>query len=447
MREAALVATFDDAGTEIRDGSVFITDGAIAAVGPAAALPQTADRVIDARNLVVLPGLVNTHHHFTQTLTRAIPRAQDAALFDWLTTLYPIWARMDAHAVRTSTAVAIAELMLSGCTTASDHTYLWPDGTSLDDQIAVARTFGFRFHAARGSMSIGQSRGGLPPDDVVEDEAAVLRDSQRLIETYHDPKRFAMTRIVLAPCSPFSVSAELMRESAALARSYGVHLHTHLCETLDEERFCLERYGRRPVELAEDLGWIGTDVWHAHMVHLNPAEIARLGGSQTGAAHCPTSNMRLSSGISPVRAMQAAGMRVGLGVDGSASNDSSHLLAETRMALMLQRIGNDATALSARAALRLATRGGAAVLGRDDIGALAPGMAADVIGVRIDTLAMAGAAVHDPLASLVFTLPVNVELSVINGDVRIAGGELSGVDLPALVAAHNVCARKMWAAT
>jgi 8-oxoguanine deaminase len=418
---------------------VFIDGRAIAAVGRADELPQTADRVLDARNLVVLPGLVNTHHHFTQTLTRAVPRAQDAGLFDWLVTLYPIWSRIGADAVRVSTAVAIAELLLSGCTTASDHTYLWPAGTSLDDQIAVAREFGLRFHAARGSMSIGESLGGLPPDDVVENEAAILRDSQRLIETHHDSARFAMTRIVLAPCSPFSVSLDLMRESAALARDYGVHLHTHLGETLDEERFCQERYGRRPVELAEDLGWIGDDVWHAHMVHPNAAEIDRMGSTRTGAAHCPSSNMRLGSGIAPVGAMVAAGMRIGLGVDGSASNDSSHLLAEARTAMLLQRVGGNPAAQCARSVLRLATRGGAAVLGRDDIGA------ADLIGVRIDTLAMAGAAVHDPLAALVFTAPPTADLSVIDGRIRIERGELVGVDIAGLVAAHNAHARALFA--
>jgi 8-oxoguanine deaminase len=438
------VAAFDAGEREIRGGSVFIADRAIAAVGPAAELPQAADRVIDARNLVILPGLVNTHHHFTQTLTRAVPRAQDAGLFDWLVALYPIWARIDTRALRASTAVAIAELMLSGCTTASDHTYLWPAGTALDDQIAVAREFGLRFHAARGSMSIGGSSGGLPPDSAVEDERAILRDSQRLIETYHDPERFAMTRIVLAPCSPFSVSPDLMRESAALARSSGVHLHTHLCETLDEERFCVQRYGRRPVELAEDLGWVGPDVWHAHMIHPSPAEIERLGRTRTGAAHCPNSNMRLGSGIAPLRAMAAAGMRLGLGVDGSASNDASHLLGEARAAMLLQRVGGDPAALTARDVLRLATRGGAAVLGRDDIGALEPGMAADLIGVRIDTLAMAGAAVHDPLAALVFTAPPAVDLSVIDGRVRIRDGLLAGVDLPALIAEHNRCARGLF---
>lgn len=406
-------------------------------------MPATADRVIDGRNLVVLPGLVNTHHHFTQTLTRALPAAQDAELFDWLTVLYPIWSRLDAAALRASTAIAIVELLLSGCTTASDHTYLWPKGTSLDDQIAVARELGLRFHAARGSMSIGESRGGLPPDSVVEDEAEIIRDSQRLIQTYHDAERYAMTRIVLAPCSPFSVSTDLMRESIALARSYGVHVHTHLCETLDEERFCLARYGRRPVELVEDLGWVGPDVWHAHMVHLSPAEIGRLGAARTGAAHCPSSNMRLASGIAPLGAMVAGGMRVGLGVDGSASNDCSHLLGEVRAAMLLQRVDAQASALSARAALRLATRGGAAVLGRDDIGMLAPGMAADLIGFRTDTLGMAGAAVHDPLAALVFTRPAAVDLSVIDGRVRVERGVLAGVDLPALIATHNAAARAL----
>ncbi len=422
---------------------MYIEDRAIVAVGPAAELPQRADRIIDAHNLVLLPGLVNTHHHFTQTLTRAVPRAQNAGLFDWLVTLYPIWARIDRTAMRVSTAVAIAELLFSGCTTAADHTYLWPNGTTLDDQIQVAREFGLRFHAARGSMSIGESLGGLPPDSVVEDEATILRDSQRLIETFHDPERFAMTRIVLAPCSPFSVSLTLMRESAALARDYGVHLHTHLCETLDEERYCIDRYGRRPVELAEELGWIGPDVWHAHMVHLSAAEIERLGSSQTGAAHCPSSNMRLGSGIAPLAAMRSSGMRLGLGVDGSASNDASHLLAEVRAAMLLQRVDAGAAALSARQALWMATRGGAAVLGRDDIGAIAPGMAADVIGVRLDTLAMAGAAVHDPVAALVFSAPSTVDLSVIDGRVRIDAGILQGVELSALIAAHNDAARAL----
>ncbi|MGB8267598.1 MAG: 8-oxoguanine deaminase [Candidatus Velthaea sp.] len=445
VRDAALLATFDDAGRELPGASLFVRDGVIEAIGPAAELPAQADRIIDASALVVLPGLINTHHHFYQTLTRNVPAAQDAKLFDWLTTLYPIWARMDAEAIRVATAVAIAELMLSGCTTASDHTYLWPNGARVDDQIEIARTMGFRFHAARGSMSIGRSKGGLPPDSIVEDEDAILADCERVIGAYHDPARYAMTRIVLAPCSPFSVSDTLMRESVVLARKHGVHSHTHLAETRDEEAFCLERYGRRPVELAEDLGWVGDDVWHAHMVWPSADEVGRLGRTRSGVAHCPTSNMRLGSGVAPLRALVDAGARVGLGVDGSASNDGSHLLAEARQALYLARVREAPAAFTAREILRIATRGGAAVLGRDDVGFLAPGMAADFIGLRIDTLPMAGAAVHDPLAAIVFTQPATVDLNVIAGRVRVLGGALEAMDIETLVATHNRIARRLLA--
>ncbi|MBA3336814.1 MAG: 8-oxoguanine deaminase, partial [Chloroflexia bacterium] len=337
ITNAALLATMDDAGTRIAGGGVYIVDNVIERVGPSAELPSIADRVIDARAMVILPGLVNTHHHFFQTLTRALPAAQDADLFTWLRVHYPIWAGMTPEAIAVSTKIAIAELMRSGCTTASDHTYIWPNGARLDDQIEAAMEMGLRFHAARGSMSVGESAGGLPPDRVVEDEAEILRDSRRLIETYHDPARYGMLRIVLAPCSPFSVSPDLMRESVALARASGVHSHTHLAETRDEERYCRATFGWSPVELAEELGWAGPDVWHAHLVHAAPEEVTRLGATRTGAAHCPTSNMRLASGIAPLAAWRAAGMRVGLGVDGSASNDGSHLLAEARQALLLQR--------------------------------------------------------------------------------------------------------------
>ena len=443
VRHASLVAALDDADSRWPDGAIYVVDNQIAQIGPTASLPASADTVIEARGLVIIPGLVNTHHHFFQTLTRTFPAAQDVVLFDWLVALYPVWARMPAEAIRASTEVAIAELILSGCTTASDHTYIWPDGARLDDQIEVAREMGFRFHAARGSMSVGQALGGLPPDSIVEDEAYILRDSRRLIEAYHDAGRFAMTRVVLAPCSPFSVSLDLMRESLALARSYGVHSHTHTAETLDEHRFCLERFGRRPVELMEDLGWMGQDVWHAHMVHPSADEVARLGATRSGVAHCPTSNMRLASGIAPLRALQRAGARVGLGVDGSASNDGSHMLAEARQALLLHRVGGDPKGLTALQALRLATSGGAEVLGRDDIGQLVPGMAADFVGFRTDTLGMAGGAVHDPLAALVFCQPQGADLSVIDGRVRVRGGELLGVDLPAMVARHNAIARRL----
>ena len=443
LRHAVTVATMNDAGDEIADGGVYIEDGRIVAVGPTADLPDTADEVIDARGMVVLPGLVNTHHHFYQTLTRAVPAAQEASLFAWLKTLYPIWGGMTPEAIRVSTAVALAELMLSGCTTASDHTYIWPNGARVDDQIEVAREMGVRFHASRGSMSVGESQGGLPPDAVVEDEDAILADSRRVIETYHDDAPGAMTRVVLAPCSPFSVSPDLMRESADLARSYGVHLHTHVAETLDEEAYCRETFGKTPVELCEDLGWVGRDVWHAHLVHPHDDEITRLGAHRTGVAHCPSSNMRLASGIPKVNAWRAAGMRVGIGVDGSASNDGQHLLGEARQAMLLQRVTGDPSALSAREVLRMATRGGAEVLGRGDVGILAPGMCADVIALDVTTLPFAGGAVHDPVAALIFCQPQNVRLSIINGVVRVRDGELVGLDLPNVVARHNDIARAL----
>ncbi len=443
VQHADLLAAMDDADHRWPDGGLYVVDNVIKQVGPTDALPATADQVIDARNLVIIPGLINTHHHFYQTLTRAMPAAQNADLFHWLTALYPVWSFLTPEAIRVSTATAIAELILSGCTTASDHTYIWPNGARLDDQIEVAAEMGFRFHAARGSMSLGHSKQGLPPDHVVEQEHDILRDSRRLIETYHDPKPYAMTRVALAPCSPFSVTLDLMRESIALARSYGVHSHTHAAETLDEERFALATFGRRPIELMEDLGWLGGDVWHAHAVHASPAECARLGNTRTGVAHCPTSNMRLASGIMPLRAMLEGGVRVGLGVDGSASNDGSHLLAEARQAMLLHRVGGDPAALSAHDVLRLATRGGAEVLGRDDVGMLAPGMAADFVGFRTDTLAMAGAAVHDPFAALVFCQPPTVDLSVINGKQRVRDGRLLDVDLRTLIARHNAIARAL----
>lgn len=437
IRNATLLATMDDAGTEIPGGAVLVEDNRIVAIGAGTEVPGTPDTVVDATGMVLLPGLVNTHHHFFQTLTRAFPAAQDADLFTWLRTLYPIWAGLTPEAVAVSTKVALAELLLSGCTTASDHTYIWPNGARIDDQIEAARDLGMRFHASRGSMSVGESQGGLPPDSVVEDEAAILADSRRVIETYHDPAPGAMTRIVLAPCSPFSVSPTLMRESVALARSYGVHSHTHLAETVDEDDYCRATFGRSPVELCEDLDWTGADVWHAHFVHPTGEEITRLGKSRTGVAHCPSSNMRLASGIPRVGAWRKAGLRIGLGVDGSASNDGSHLLAEARMAMLLQRVGGDPAAMTAREVLRLATRGGAEVLGRDDIGILAPGMMADIVGVRVDTLPFAGGAVHDPLAALVFCQPQQVDFSMVNGRVRVSEGQIIDVDLPTIVAQHN----------
>lgn len=443
LKHATQLVTMDDEDSRWSDGGLYAEDNVIRQVGPTDTLPAEADVVIDATGHVVLPGLVNTHHHFYQTLTRNLPGAQNANLFAWLRLHYPIWARLTPEAVSISTRTALAELMLSGCTTTSDHMYIWPNGARLDDQIVAAAEMGCRFHAARGSMSVGESQGGLPPDSVVEDEEAILRDSRRVIEQYHDANRFSMLRIVLAPCSPFSVSPDLMRESVALARSYGVHSHTHLAETLDETAYCAATFGRSPIELAEDLLWMGPDVWHAHMVHPSESEIARLGNTQTGVAHCPSSNMRLASGIAPIPRLRQAGARVGLGVDGSASNDGSHLLAEARQALLLHRVQGDPGAITAHEAFWLATRGGAAVLGRDDIGALAPNMAADFIGYRLDTLALAGGAVHDPLGALVFCQPPNVDLSVINGRLRVRDGQLLDVALPQLIERHNAIARAL----
>ncbi|MDQ2991627.1 MAG: 8-oxoguanine deaminase [Candidatus Eremiobacteraeota bacterium] len=446
IRNAHRIETFDDADHAFDGASIFVRDNVIESIGSSGEMPQSADRVVDASNCIVIPGLINTHHHFYQTLTRNVPGTQDAKLFDWLTTLYPIWGRMDAEAIRTATGVALAELLKSGCTTAFDHTYVWPNGARVDDQIDVARGTGMRFHASRGSMSVGRSKGGLPPDSVVENEDAILADCARVVDAYHDADRYAMTRIVLAPCSPFSVSPDLMRESAALARRKGVHLHTHLAETLDEEAFCLEKFGRRPVELAEDLGWVGPDVWHAHMVHPSPDECGRLGATRTGVAHCPSSNMRLASGVAPIGAMQRAGVRVGLAVDGSASNDSSHLLAEARQALLLHRVHNfDPAALTARQVLRIATRGGAEVLGRDDVGHLAPGMAADIVGFRLDTLDLAGGAVHDPLAALVFCRPPDADFAVVNGIPKLEHGAFLNLDVEKLVANQNRIAKKLLA--
>ncbi|MCU0513071.1 MAG: 8-oxoguanine deaminase [Anaerolineae bacterium] len=435
------LVTMDAARRELHDAALFARDGVIEAVGTLAEMPQTtADEVLDASRLIVLPGLVNTHHHMYQTLTRAL--AQDHELFDWLVTLYPIWSRLRGEQVYVSAKLAMAELMLSGCTTASDHLYLFPNDVTLEDEIRAAQEMGLRFHAARGSMSLGESKGGLPPDAVVEDEAAILRDTRRVIEAYHDARRHAMLRVVVAPCSPFSVTRDLMREAAALARSYGVHLHTHLAENVKDVEYSLASFGQRPGDYAEAVGWVGPDVWHAHCVQLDSREIQLFARTGTGVCHCPSSNMRLASGIAPLRALLQARVRVGLGVDGSASNDSNHLLQEARLALLLQRVTGDPAALSARQALELATLGGAAVLGRDDIGALAPGMSADFVAYSLDTLALAGA-LHDPVAALVFCQPPGVLWSVINGRVVVRDGHLVTVDTPRLIEQHQRLSRQL----
>ena len=453
VKNATLLATFDNTRREIHGGGLFARDGMIEQVGPTEELPETADEVLDLAGHILLPGLINTHHHFYQTLTRAIPAAQNANLFNWLKTLYPIWAGITPDDIFVSTQTALAELALSGCTTASDHLYLFPAGTRLDEQIFAANEIGVRIHASRGSMSLGESDGGLPPDSVVEDEAYILKESQRMIEQYHDPNPGSMTQIVLAPCSPFSVTPDLMRESAALARQYGVHLHTHLAETADEEQFCLETFGYRPVAYMEHLSWVGEDVWFAHSVHMNQSEIEKYAHTGCGVAHCPTSNMRLASGIAPLMDLLMAGVKVGLGVDGSASNDGSHMLAEARMAMLLSRVdaGLKGASLSAedappimtaRQALEVATRGGAAVLGRGDIGSLEVGKCADFFAIDLNRLDFAGA-LHDPLAAVLFCNPVGVDYTVVGGKFVVRERQLVSLDRPHLIERHNRAANRL----
>jgi 8-oxoguanine deaminase len=453
LRHADILVTMDDHRREIPDGGLFVRDGFIEQVGPTAELPASADEILDLSGHILLPGLINTHHHFYQTLTRVVPGAQDANLFNWLKTLYPIWARMTPEDIRISTQTALAELALSGCTTASDHLYLFPNGSRLDDEILAGREIGLRLHASRGSMSLGESKGGLPPDSVVEDEEFILKDSQRLIETYHEAGPGAMTQVVLAPCSPFSVTSDLMRQSALLARQYGVRLHTHLAETQDEEQFCQESFGYRPVAYMQTVDWVGPDVWFAHSVHVSNEEIGIYAHTGCGVAHCPTSNMRLASGIAPVLEMLQAGVKVGLGVDGSASNDGSNLLEEVRQAMLVSRVraglqgaslsGQDTPPLmTARKALELATRGSASVLDRRDLGSLEPGKCADFFTVNLQRLDYAGA-MHDPVAALVFCAPVRADYTVVGGRFIVKEGKLVTLDLPALVEDHNRAARRL----
>ena len=448
----AHLLTMDDHHTELTDGGLFIEDGFIKQVGPTANLPATADEVLDLTGHVVLPGLVNTHHHFYQTLTRAVPAAQDANLFNWLKTLYPIWARLTPDDIFTSTSTALAELALSGCTTASDHLYLFPNGSKLDDEIAAAAEIGVRIHASRGSMSLGESKGGLPPDSVVDTEENILKDSQRLIEKYHNAQPGSMVQIVLAPCSPFSVTSDLMKQSAKLAREYGVHLHTHLAETEDEEQFCMQMFGHRPVGYMQEVDWVGSDVWFAHAVWVNDEEIQVFAKHNCGVAHCPTSNMRLASGIAPIKEYRKAGVNVGLGVDGSASNDGSHLLAEVRNAMLLSRVKEGITGYSlsadpnrklmtAREALYLGTRGGAAVLGRTDIGSLEAGKCADFFAVNLNKLGFAG--MHDPVSAVVFGQPVNAACTVVNGKFVVKAGQLVTVDEQKLAEKHRQAAKRL----
>ena len=440
IRNAAAVVTMDATRREIAGGDVLIRGGQIAAVGQGLA---TTGTVIEAAGCVVTPGLVNTHHHLYQTLTRAVPGGQDALLFGWLKTLYPIWARFGPDEMFTSAQIGLAELALSGCTLTSDHLYLYPNGARLDDTIAAAAEVGLRFHPTRGAMSIGESAGGLPPDSLVEREGAILNDMIRVVDAFHDPAPGAMVRVGLAPCSPFSVSRDLMRDAALLARDKGVMLHTHLAENDEDIAYSLANFGCRPGQYAEDLGWTGDDVWHAHCVKLDGAEIDLFARSRTGVAHCPCSNCRLGSGIAPVRAMRDAGVKVGLGVDGSASNDAGNLVAEARQAMLLQRVARGADAMAAREALEIATLGGAQVLGRDDCGSLEPGKRADLAIWDVSGIEAAGS--WDPVAALLLCGPTRVRDLFVEGRRIVADGQMTSIDLPRVIERQNTLARRLMA--
>ncbi len=442
VRNADMLVTMDDKRREISGGGFYARNGIIEVVGDTAALPATADEVLDASGQIVLPGLVNCHHHLDQTLTRNLPAGQDVELFGWLKAHYHVWARRSPPASRTATLVGLAELALSGCTTVFDHAYLFQNGCRVDDQIAAAGEIGVRFMVSRGSMSLGQTKGGLPPDNCVENEEIILKDCQRVIGQYHDASHGAMLRVVLAPCSPFSVTSRLMQDTADMARSTGVRLHTHLCETADEELYTLARYGMRPVDYLAQLGWVDTDVWFAHAVKVSDADINLFARAGTGVCHCPTSNMRLASGIAPLRKYLTAGVHVGLGVDGSASNDGGHLLAEARQAMLLARLNLAVDGLSpegmitARDVLELATRGGAAVLGRDDIGALESGRCADFFTLDLDALGYAGA-LSDPVAATVFCAPRTARHCWVHGRPVVTDGHIAKLDISGVIAEHN----------
>ena len=459
IHRARCIATQDDAQTELQDASILVRDGLIERIFKADEpldawlAPGAVDEVIDARKHVVIPGMVNTHHHMVQCLTRAIPGVQNAELFSWLQGLYPTWAGLTPEMVLVSNQIAMAELLLSGCTTSSDHLYIYPNGIRLDDSIEAAHTIGMRFTATRGSMSVGESQGGLPPDRVVEKEDFILQESRRLVETYHDASHGAMLQVALSPCSPFSVSQDLMRESAKLARAYKVRLHTHLAENDHDIAYTREKFNCTPAQYAQDLGWVGDDVWHAHCVKLDDEGTYLFAKTRTGIAHCPCSNMRLSSGILPLRKMLDAGVPIGLGVDGSASNDAAHMLNEARQAMLLARVGralddfgcdHGPAEMTPRDSLRVATRGGAQVLGRaHDIGQIRVGYCADLALFRTDTLAMAGGAIHDPVGALMLCASQNADYTVVNGRVVVREGQLTTVDLGPLIERHNQLALQL----
>jgi len=461
----ALIVTMDEARRELPDAGLFAVDGVIRTVGPTSDLPRTADNVLDLRGHIVLPGLINGHHHLDQVLTRNIVAAQNNNLFRWLKAHYRLWAARTPEASRTATLVGCAELALSGCTTVFDHAYVFKNGCRVDDQIAAAAEIGVRFAVSRGSMSLGESKGGLPPDSCVEDEDEILADCERVIGRYHDGGHGSMTQIVLAPCSPFSVTADLLRNSASLARRRGVRLHTHLCETRDEERYTLEHFGLRPVDYMRTVGWLDEDVWYAHAIHVNDAEIAAFARAGVGACHCPCSNMRLASGIAPVMKYRRAGVKVGIGVDGSASNDGNNMLGEVRQAMLLARLQmglrppegpdtdlstsdprRDNEWMTARQALELATLGGASLLGRTDIGSLAVGKMCDFFAMDLNSLGYAGA-LSDPVAATLFCAPQIARHTVVGGRSIVRDGRIVTLDIDAVVAEHNRHAARLLEAT
>ena len=437
-------ATMNDSGWEFSGGHILIEDGIIKSLGEET-LHVEAEEVIDASQMVVLPGFVNTHHHLYQSLTRNIPMMQNVTLFDWLEDHYEVWRELTEEAVYTSAKTALLELMKSGTTTSSDHMYIFPKsagGELIDAEIKAARELGIRFQPTRGSMSLGISKGGLPPDDVVQTEAEIQRDIERLLHRYHDQSEGAMVRISLAPCSPFSVTPESMRHTADFAKANNLMIHTHLAETLDEQEFCLEKFNMRPLEYVDSLGWIAENSWFVHAVHLNNREIRRMGEAETGISHCPSSNMRLGSGIAQVKEMYEAGVKVSLAVDGSASNDSGNMLAEIRNAMMVSRLREDEYWLTAREVLWMATRGGAKALGRDDIGQLAVGKRADLTLFAVDSIEYAGGQ-SDPLASLVFTVRMSpVDYLIIDGKIRITN-KISQLNEKILVDEHNRLSKEM----
>ena len=442
IKNASVIATMDDDRTELINKSIYCEDGRIIQIGVIENFNFNADVVIDATDMVVIPGLVNTHHHLFQNLTRCYPGSQNESLFGWLTNLYPIWNNILPSDIYISTLIGLSEMVISGCTTSSDHLYLFPNGSKLEDQIEAAMEVGCRFHATRGSMSIGESKGGLPPDSLTEDEDYILKDCQRVIEKFHNSSDFSMLKIALAPCSPFSVSQNLMKQTAKLARDFSVSLHTHLAENIEDIIYTQEHFGMRPGQYIEELGWVGNDVWHAHCVKLNKEEIDLFSRTGTGIAHCPCSNMRLGSGIAPLRKWIDEGVKVGLGVDGSSSNDSGYLLSEARQAMLLQRVNFGANKFSPREALFTATRGGAEVLNRDDIGQISIGKAADFAIYDLNKIAMSGAW-SDPLAALILCTPSETAYTICNGEIISQNGHLNNFDLNLFLEKHKAASKRL----